>query len=244
MNDLGRRELGDAYGGPFEQAGLEAALGALITLQSVEDAAIPPYTGGRLRDELGIFSDWFADGLMETSLPAAIEPVFQHLVERMVRQQQCCVHRDYHCRNLLFDPDTGRLGIVDFQDALVGPVSYDLASLLHDCYHRFSDEDVARWLGWYLNRTPLELEPGTFATDVAMTAVQRQLKAVGIFARLMLRDGRTTHLKHILPVLESLTDLSHREPELAPLAVWLDRLEHGEVQARIEALSGRAAAPA
>ena len=160
MTDVGRRELGEAYGTPSEQPGLEAALQALMTLQRVDDPAIPPYTGDRLRDELAIFTEWFADGLMGMALPASVTAVFEALVGGMVSQPQCCVHRDYHCRNLLFDPGTGTLGIVDFQDALLGPVSYDPASLLYDCYHRFREADVDRWLDWYLERTPLAARPG------------------------------------------------------------------------------------
>ncbi len=241
MTDLGRRELGEAYGTPAERAGLEAALRALITLQSVTDPAIAPYTGARLHDELGIFTEWFADGLMGLSIPAALAPVFENLVGRMVNQPQCCVHRDYHCRNLLFDPATGALGIVDFQDALMGPVSYDPASLLHDCYHRFSDRDVDHWLNWYLQHTPFELDPDRFTSDVTMTAVQRQLKAVGIFSRLRLRDGKVTHLPHILPVLDSLAHLSGREPALRPLSDWLRQLDRNDVRTRIQALERRTA---
>jgi aminoglycoside/choline kinase family phosphotransferase len=241
MTDLGRRELADAYGTPDERAGLEAALHTLIELQDVSDPVVPPYATDRFRDELGIFSEWFVGGFLEISLPERLEPVFGHLVERMAGQHQCCVHRDYHCRNLLFDPETGALGVVDFQDALMGPVSYDLASLLHDCYHRFSEQDVTYWRDWYLSRSPLALDPARFTVDLTMTAVQRQLKAVGIFTRLKLRDGKTTHLGHILPVLESLGFLSRSVASLAPLADWLAALDHDLIRDRVETLRAREA---
>lgn len=240
LTDLGSRELADAYGTSAERAGIEAALTTLIDIQAVRDDAIPPYATARFADELQIFSDWFANGLLGRALPAAIGPVFDHLVARMPGQPQCCVHRDYHCRNLLFDPASGQLGVVDFQDALIGPAAYDLASLLHDCYHRFSEADVAHWRDWYLARTPLPLEPETFAEDLTLTAVQRQLKAVGIFARLKLRDGRATHLDHIPPVLESLVALTAPLPALAPLAAWLTELDGSLISARIEALKAEA----
>ncbi len=236
LTDLGSAELADAYGTAAEGAGIEAALTTLIELQAVEDPAIPPYTPIRFREELDIFADWFANGLLGTRLPKDVDPVFRLLVDRMPTQMQCCVHRDYHCRNLLFDPDSGRLGVVDFQDALTGPVSYDLASLLHDCYHSFSDQDVVRWRNWYLAHTPLPLNPETFAEDLTLTAIQRQLKAVGIFARLKLRDGKITHLHHILPVLESTTRLAKPLPALSPLADWLAGLDRTTIATRIEAL--------
>jgi len=234
---LGERELVDAYGGPAEAPALEAALRTLIDLQAVTDPAIPPYTIDRLRDELGIFSEWFAAGLLETSLPAALQSAFEGLAGQVAGQLSVCVHRDYHCRNLLFDPDTGRLGVVDFQDALIGPVSYDLASLLHDCYHRFSVEDVARWRDWYLQHSPLDLDPKSFAADLTHTAIQRQLKAVGIFTRLCLRDGKVSHLVHILPVLESLSSLARHQQSLAPLSDWLDGLDRDVIAARIGLLA-------
>ena len=236
LTDLGQHELAHAYGTSAEAPGIEAALATLIELQAVQDPAIPPYTTARFTDELGIFNEWFAAAFLGTRLPERIAQIFELLIERVPAQLQCCVHRDYHCRNLLFDPNSGRLGVVDFQDALMGPVSYDLASLLHDCYHTFSDQDVARWQGWYLEHTPLALNPEAFAEDIILTAIQRQLKAVGIFARLRLRDDRISHLDHILPVLESLSRLAARLPALSPLSDWLADLDRTTIAARIDEL--------
>ncbi|MGE0626010.1 MAG: aminoglycoside phosphotransferase family protein [Pseudomonadales bacterium] len=238
LSDVGRHDLAAAYGTAHEDAALERAIDALVRLQRVDSPAIPPYTAQRFEDELGIFSEWFASTLLDTRLPEAVGGVFRQLVDRTRGQHQCCVHRDYHCRNLLYDPASGGFGIVDFQDALVGPVSYDLASLLHDCYHEFPEEGVARWVDVYLSRTRLALDDEAFREDVDHMAVQRQLKAVGIFARLRLRDDRTTHLVHIPPVLEHLRRLTRRYPGLAPLADWLDGLDRAEVADRLAALAG------
>lgn len=234
LTDLGSAELGDAYGTEDETAALSAALSTLIELQKVEDPAIGPYTRERFTDELGIFSEWFVAGLLGGQLPTAVESLFNALLERITGLTTCCVHRDYHCRNLLFDPVSKRFGVVDFQDALHGPVSYDLASLLHDCYHTFTEQEVDHWLGWYVEHSPFTLDPDTFALDVDYTAIQRQLKAVGIFTRLRLRDGKSTHLDHILPVIEQLTLLTARYPDLAALAEWLRDLDLGLVNARVE----------
>jgi aminoglycoside/choline kinase family phosphotransferase len=236
LTDLGCRELAQAYDTPAEAMAIETALATLLRLQAVSDPAVPPYTQERFTDELGIFADWFAAAFLGVQLPAAITPVFRLLVERMPAQAQCCVHRDYHCRNLLFDPDSGELGVVDFQDALMGPASYDLASLLHDCYHDFSDAAIERWRNWYLEHSPLPLNPETFALDVTLTAIQRQLKAVGIFVRLRLRDGKTTHLEHVLPVLDSISRLAAPLPQLAPLADWLATLDRSNIARRIDEL--------
>lgn len=235
LSDLGELELADAYGTDHEPAAMEAAIRTLIRLQAINDPAVPPYTRERFADELGIFSEWFVRKLLRQQIPAKLQPVFAGLAARPAAELQCCVHRDYHCRNLLFDPHSGRLGVVDFQDALRGPVSYDLASLLHDCYHRFADADVSRWIAWYLENTPLDLDPVAFRSDLEHMAVQRQLKAVGIFTRLWLRDGRPTHLAHILPVFSQLGRICRRQPALAPLADWLQNLDADDIRRRIQA---------
>jgi aminoglycoside/choline kinase family phosphotransferase len=223
LSDLGSTDLEHAYAGRERDDAIRTAIDCLVRLQMVDDRAIPPYTAERFADELNIFGDWFVGRVLRTTLPGTVEPVFKLLVARAVAQPHCCVHRDYHCRNLLYE--RGRLGVVDFQDALIGPVSYDLASLLHDCYHEFGDAEVARWTDHYLSRTPLMLEPDTFRKDLEYCAVQRQLKAVGIFARLKLRDGKSSHLPHIAPVLERIHRLARRHGPLAPLATWLGEID-------------------
>jgi len=224
LEDLGTRHLADVYGTGEEAAALAGALDTLLGLQRIQDPAVPPYTAARFGDELRIFSDWFVEGLLAERLDAAVtDDLFGLLVENTQVQPQCCVHRDFHCRNLLWRPD-GRIGVVDFQDALVGPASYDLASLLRDCYHTFTEAEIARWRDAYLERSPLPLDPAAFPRQLDLTAVQRQLKAVGIFARLELRDGKSTHLHWILPVLDRLIALTAQYGELAPLTAMLRHL--------------------
>ena len=122
----------------------------------------------------------------------------------MLEQPQVCVHRDYHCRNLLFNQ--GQIGVVDFQDALVGPGLYDIASLLRDCYYQHAEQTIDYWLDYFLSRSPLFNTNDFAATKSAFdhTAIQRQIKAVGIFARLHLRDAKSSHLRWITPVVRSL----------------------------------------
>jgi aminoglycoside/choline kinase family phosphotransferase len=228
LTDLGERDLEHAYAEGDTDAALEAAVKALVRLQDVRDPEIGPYTRERFVDELGIFREWFLLHTLGITLPAEVEPAFAALVNRAAGQTQCCVHRDYHCRNLLYGPD-GRFGIVDFQDALLGPAAYDLASLLRDCYHTFDESDIARWRDFYLEtRAAVTGRPlpaaDRFATDLDYCAVQRQLKAIGIFARLKLRDGKPGHLRYVSPLLERLVAVSGRHAELEPLARFLEGL--------------------
>jgi N-acetylmuramate 1-kinase len=220
MSDLGEQHFADVYQGPGPAAVMPAAISTLVRLQQVEDPHIPPYTRMRFVDEIGLYEQWFLSGLLEAVAPAALKAPLERLVEATQAQPLCCVHRDFHSRNLLLLED-GEVGVVDFQDALVGPATYDLASLLRDCYHQMPEAEVAHWREHYLAMTPLPVDRATFARDLDMTALQRQLKAVGIFARLSLRDGRDSHLSHIVPVLERIHHLAASYPELHALATHL-----------------------
>jgi len=229
LTDLGQRDLERAYAEGDTDAALAAAVETLVRLQDVRDPEIGPYTRERFADELGIFRQWFLEHTLGIALPAEVEPAFAALVSRAAGQPQCCVHRDYHCRNLLYGAD-GRFGIVDFQDALIGPVAYDLASLLRDCYHVFDESEVARWRNFYLETrervTGRPLRADRFAADLDYCAVQRQLKAIGIFARLKLRDGKPGHLRYVGPLLDRLVAVSGSYPELEALAEFLGGLRH------------------
>jgi aminoglycoside/choline kinase family phosphotransferase len=191
-----------------------------------DDGTCPPYEMARFEMELGIFREWF----LGAALGHVLTPGEAELLGRTERtllasiasQPRACVHRDWHSRNLLVLP-SGELGIIDFQDALVGPYVYDLVSLLRDCYQRWPDAQVAAWQAHYLQGADARFSArATFATDFDLTGMQRHLKAVGIFARLWKRDGRTGYLADIPRVLGYLRDVGSRHPELADFAGWID----------------------
>ncbi|MCZ6618480.1 MAG: phosphotransferase [Gammaproteobacteria bacterium] len=221
LTDLGSRSLADAYEEQDAEAALTTAIEYLVRIQAVRHPTIGLYETDRFRDELEIFREWFVAGLLRVQFPRLqLDPTFDVLIAATQDQPQCCVHRDFHCRNLLYGTD-GRFGVVDFQDALVGPVSYDLASLLRDCYHRFPEPEITRWRNHYLATTPFELDEIRFAELLDLSAVQRQLKAIGIFSRLHLRDAKSSHLPVILPVLDRLIDVTENYSTLNPLHGWL-----------------------
>ena len=224
LSDLGERHLEEAYGGPDERHALELAIANLVRIQDVEPQAVAPYEESRLRDELGIFSDWFLGRWLGESLDQGAESAFDALIANALGQPQCLIHRDYHCRNLLLDGE-GRLGIVDFQDALVGPATYDLACLLWDCYHTFDDASLRHWQERYRSQSHFEFTAGALSRALDLTGLQRQFKAVGIFARLWLRDGKATHLGYIPPVLAAMRRIAETQAETRHLSAWLQRLE-------------------
>lgn len=126
------------------------------------------------------------------------------------------LHRDFHCRNLIWrDHD---IGVVDFQDALNGPITYDLASLTCDCYHTFEDAIVDTYRERFRERYWGSIGSAAFERAFDYTAIQRQLKACGIFVRLALRDGRDTHLGHVAGVLERIATRAAKYNALTALS--------------------------
>ena len=221
VEDLGERDFEAAYREGETDAALEAAIRSLVLLQSLADVDIPAYTEARFFTELGIFREWLVENLLGEAVPVWFAGVCADLIAATQAVPQRPVHRDYHCRNLIWRTD-GAVGIVDFQDALVGPATYDIASLLRDCYHEFDEATVAKWRRRFLELAGLGISEPEFACAFDLTAVQRQLKAVGIFARLWLRDGRRSHLRDIVPVLRRIALVARRYAQTRQLAEWID----------------------
>ncbi len=199
------------------------ALGALATLQACgpcEDG-LPPYDEALLRRELELFREWYLGrhlGLtLDETQHAVLDVAFNRLIQSALEQPKVFVHRDYHSRNLMVTRHNP--GILDFQDAVCGPVTYDLVSLLRDCYIDWPDQRVADWaLGYH----DLALQSGVltdkdeerFLRWFDWMGVQRHLKATGIFARLSYRDGKHAYLGdvprtlgYVLAVCASYRDL-------------------------------------
>ncbi len=222
MEDLGSTHLIDCYRQNQAADVLHLAVDILQVLQCLPSAELPPYTEDRLNDELTIFSEWFVDKALQTAMPDFWQEFSVELAKTVADQPVVAVHRDYHCKNLLVRD--GRLGIVDFQDALAGPALYDLASLLRDCYWVFDESTVQSMLARYLSATTLHFENPLDLLNC--TALQRQLKAIGIFARLCLRDGKPSHLDYIDGVLGQSIGLATSCRPNDMISVWLIELRN------------------
>ncbi len=252
MTDLGRRSLEDCYktsdSPELKRQAVESAISELHNLAQVRSPSIPAYTSDRLTMELGIFNEWVLEKLLDFQpLDQPFLAGTQVLLDAMASQPKGCVHRDYHCRNLIFDhvPDSpahasggaAALGIVDFQDALIGPGLYDIASLLRDCYYTFSEDEVDAWLDKFLDHASSfhTVSRQTVKRQFDLTALQRQLKAMGIFLRLALRDGKFSHLQYVAPLLQRVISLSAVYPELAGLTELLSRAQN-DIVTRVDRL--------
>ncbi len=240
LTDLGETlylaRLGEGDG-PEIEALYEDAFRALVRLQSV-DATLPHYDEELLRAEMALFPSWFLDRHLQlrTYDQTLFEETAKLMVQSAAEQPQVLVHRDYHCRNLLVTPQSNP-GIIDFQDAVIGPVTYDLVSLLKDCYHRFPRDQVERWVEQFRQRLVAQGRlRGTSQTSFLrwfdLMGFQRHLKCVGIFSRLHLRDGKRRYLADIPLVLRYMNEVCEEYGELAAFGSWLrgtvlPRLENG-----------------
>lgn len=228
LTDLGSRqylaELDD-----HRVSGLyDDALAALARLQIGGDpgsALLPPYDSALLHREMELFRDWFLGRLLGLNLSEdehhLLDHTFALLTDNALEQPRVWVHRDYHSRNLMItDPDNP--GILDFQDAVVGAVTYDLVSLLRDCYVAWPRSQVEAWALDYrvrlraLGMSGLD-DAGQFLRWFDLMGVQRHLKAIGIFARLNLRDGKPGYLGDIPRTLGYVLEVAGRYAELARL---------------------------
>jgi aminoglycoside/choline kinase family phosphotransferase len=207
---------------------------ALVTLQRLQQqdphgAAFPLYDRALLERELDIFSTWFLQRHLQLSCSdeerAQLAAVFECLISNALEQPAVWVHRDYHSRNLMLT-ERNNPGVLDFQDAVVGPVTYDLVSLLRDCYIAWPPQRVAHWATQYLRRIDTEravagVDLSQFLRWFDLMGMQRHLKAIGIFARLYHRDGKAGYLKDIPRTLDYVLQVSARYGEFAGFERWL-----------------------
>jgi N-acetylmuramate 1-kinase len=230
MGDLGSRTYLWELNTDTVDALYKSALDALLVMQTRVDAeGLPPYDEARLRAEMELMPEWFVPRHLGTSITAderaMLDGVFAALASSALEQPQVFVHRDYHSRNLLIaSPNPG---IVDFQDAVRGPVTYDLVSLLRDCYVSWPAERVYGWANAYRDRLVdknlLKFGELRWKRWFDFMGVQRHVKVLGIFARLYYRDGKAGYLKDLPLVLRYTAEAASRYKELKPLADWLEK---------------------
>lgn len=242
MEDLGARAYLPELKADSADALYADALDALHRMQTrVDPAGLPPFDEAFLRMELGLMPEWFLGRHLGVSISpaqrATIEAAFDALVAAVREQPQGFMHRDYHSRNLMVSRDSqprqaeaplANPGIIDFQGAVIGPVTYDLASLLRDCYIAWEPERVEGWLESYRLRLlhahllDTHVDAATFRRWFDLTGLQRHLKVLGLFCRLCYRDGKAQYLADLPLVWRYVIDVARAHHELAPLADLLE----------------------
>jgi aminoglycoside/choline kinase family phosphotransferase len=237
LSDLGN----DTYLSMLNAQNAKALYGdacqALINMQLATDKnALPPYDAALLMRELQLFPEWYVTKHLGKTLSAEQQAVlnktFSRLIDNILQQPQVTVHRDYHSRNLMVTTDNNP-GILDFQDAVIGAITYDLASLFKDAYIRWDEEVLMDWVVRYWQSAkkaglPVCEDFGEFYRDFEWMGVQRHIKVLGIFARLSHRDGKDGYLKDMPLVMQYLQAACERYVELRPFLKLLRTLEKAD----------------
>ena len=234
ISDFGSRHYLEELTPSRADALYSDAISALATMQSrVCCNGLPVYDAPFLQGELDLFDAWFLRCHLEVRLTRrhrrALEQCFEVLIAACLEQEQVFVHRDYHSRNLMV-LSWGNPGILDFQDALRGPIGYDVASLFRDVYVSWPEERVADWVSsTYESVRGAGMLCGVdlrrFRRWVDFCGIQRHLKIAGIFSRLFHRDGKPQYLRDIPLTLRYLQEVSARYPVLSPIAALIDELD-------------------
>lgn len=238
IEDLGRLHCLDLLNDHSFAPLYDLADHVLLNLQSIpaDETLFPAYDEALLQMELRLFPEWFLEGLLGLSLDregrALFDQLERFLIESALEQPTVLVHRDYHGRNLMVLTDAAdqpeTLGVIDFQDAVRGPVTYDVVSLYRDCYIRWPQERVTERAELYRSRAIAAgvippVEPVQFQRWFDLMGLHRHIKVLGVFARLWLRDGKSRYLADLPLVMRYTLEVAQRYEALNEFAAWFER---------------------
>ena len=233
LSDLGRETYLAALNEANAPQLFSDAIEALVRWQlASRPGELPPYDEALLRRELSLFPDWYVARHLKHELTPTqrevLESTFRRILASNLAQPAVYVHRDYMPRNLMVAAPNP--GVLDFQDAVMGPISYDVASLFRDAFISWDEERVIDWAIRYWERArraglPVATDFGSFWRDFEWMGLQRHLKVLGIFARINYRDGKPNYLADTPRFVGYVRSVARRYDELAPLARLLDELE-------------------
>lgn len=209
----------------------KTAIDSLVEMQQIDSKGkIPNYDSQLLNVELELFRDWFIVKHLQIELSeqenVMLDELFKWLTDSALEQPQVFVHRDYHSRNIMFIENQSP-GIIDFQDAVYGPISYDLLSLLRDCYIEWPDYKVEQWVDYFIEKSnkksTWELDKAQFIQWFDWMGLQRHIKVAGIFARLNYRDGKSGYLKDLPLTLKYIVKQAEKYSQLEEFSHWMQQ---------------------
>jgi hypothetical protein len=234
LEDLGSQPYLDLLNETTADALYSDAIKTIIKMQRISND-LPTYDQQRLQTEMDLFETWYLNRHLDVSLHTTqqdtLTTTFKLLIDTARQQPQVFVHRDYHSRNLM-KTTSNNPGVIDYQDAVIGPITYDLVSLLKDCYIEWPRARVEGWLREYLAQTDLDVDFKTLLRWFDFMGIQRHLKVLGIFCRLNYRDGKSQYLHDLPLTLKYVSDTCQRYQELKPLYELLQScvLDHQKVR--------------
>jgi aminoglycoside/choline kinase family phosphotransferase len=231
ITDLGEQTLFNIINNANADKFYLQAIKQIIKLQAITEYAewgLPCMDHSYIRERLRIFKYWFLQKNLNLTIDAQIEQLIANLEEIFIKsfteQPQMVVHHDFHSRNIMLQDET--MSLIDFQDAILGPYSYDLASLLHDSYLNWDNNKISNWMTVYQT---LAVKSGVihkhqlvnFTRDFEIVSLERHLKNLGVFSRLHYRDKKTSYLQHIPTLLQYCVDICNKHEDLSPLNNFL-----------------------
>ncbi|WP_034475514.1 aminoglycoside phosphotransferase family protein [Aestuariibacter salexigens] len=239
LEDLGNTVLSDTLSDTNFISLYRRALALLPGIQACTRTAageLPRFDEALLAREFHLFRHWLLEEHLGLSVNSEerrmLNDIEQRLQDNFFAQPQAGVHRDYHSRNIMIDGDE-QLRIIDFQDAVLGPITYDAVSLLRDCYQCWPESDVEMLTREHWQQCHRQYSWQEFARWFDLTGIQRHVKASGIFARLCHRDGKSTYLHDIPNTLRHLIRVGHRYDQFAAFANWVSSTVLPAVEAKL-----------
>lgn len=233
LDDLGDKLFGQAIIADEPDILYHAALSTLLNMQNcpIDDPPLPSFDVPFMLKEMYLFQEWFLKAYLGLQLTSEEEQLIHdtqnHIATTLILQPQVFIHRDYHSRNLMVidDSQNPTLGVLDFQDAMKGPITYDLVSILKDCYVSWPRDKILSWVSDFYSDNPrlahYSLEEFIKAFDLC--GLQRHLKVLGIFSRLYLRDNKSGYLRDLPLTLDYVMSCTEYYEELHPLHRFLQQ---------------------
>lgn len=239
LSDLGNKTYLDVLSSDNAARLMDDATTALVTLQKdSKPGVLPDYTAEKLREELELFPEWYVRRHLNMEITPELRRMFDKMFDLIIKknlaQASVYVHRDYMPRNLMLE-EKDNPGILDFQDAVYGPVSYDIACLCRDAFISWTEPEVLDWTIRYWEKArkagiPVPADFGVFWEDVEWMALQRHLKVLGIFARINYRDGKPKYLGDTPRFLNYVQKTASRFDALRPLSRFINQISGIEEQ--------------
>jgi hypothetical protein len=228
LTDFGTTNLLDRLDTDTFKRYYSQAIDTIVMMQEADASGLPLYDKTFLHGEMDYMKEWYIEKLLHVSLDGSqntlIQTTLDAISEVLLQQPQgCFVHRDFHSRNIMLTPDA-ELGVIDYQDAMNGSITYDLVSLLKDCYIAFDRASIEKLVLEFRDQKGLHVSDATFIKWFDFMGLQRHIKVLGIFSRLYLRDGKDGYLKDIPLTLKYVLETGSRYSETEKMVELLKQI--------------------
>ncbi|MHC3995523.1 aminoglycoside phosphotransferase family protein [Thiomicrolovo sp. ZZH C-3] len=239
LEDFGSRSLLNVLNEANFDSYYSSAIDEIVKMQAADAEGLPLYDKAFLHFEMDLMKTWFLEKYLGMTLSEEEERMLSEVLDTisetvLSQPQGVFVHRDFHSRNIMVTP-SDETGVIDYQDAMKGAVTYDLVSLLKDLYIRFEPEEMAALALRFRDRAGIVADDATFLKWFDFMGLQRHIKVLGIFARLWLRDGKPGYLGDLPLTLRYTIEAANRYEETKPLAALLERVTLPPLPAKGEA---------